>query len=381
MKIESIELRHVNMPLASPFSTSMGTDSSIEHIIVRIDAEGLIGWGECVAEATPFYAGETITSAWHMLQDFLMPAIIGKNPASVDQTVALYANVRGNNMAKAGLEAALWDVFAKARNVSLATMLGGKKKEIAVGVSIGIQQSAPELLEKIYAYRAEGYKRVKIKIAPGSDIVFVDAVRKEYPDLPLLVDANAAYELSHLNVFKRLDDYNLLLIEQPLGYDDLYDHSRLQRELTTPVGLDESICSLNYTRAALALESCRAINIKPGRVGGFTEAQRIHDYCALKNIPVWHGGMLESGIGRAGNIALASLPNFVLPADISASKRYYKHDIIEPEFTVDANGMTAVPTAAGIGVDVNTQMLEKVTVKKLYAACSQTPRNTKAGRS
>ena len=370
MKIENIELRHIKMPLVSPFATSMGTDFDVEHIIVRIDAEGLTGWGECVAEATPFYSGETVATAWHMLQDFLIPLIIGKNLSSIDPALALFANIRGNRMAKAGLEAALWDLFAKAQNVSLSAMLGGEKKEIAVGVSIGIQPSVSELLRKIEAYLAEGYQRVKIKIAPENDILFVDAIRKEFYAISLQVDANSAYELTHLDVFRRLDDYNLLLIEQPLGYDDLYDHSRLQRELTTPIGLDESICSLNDTRAALALESCRAINIKPGRVGGFTEAQRIHDYCASKKIPVWHGGMLETGIGRAGNIALASLPNFILPADISASKRYYKHDIIEPAFTVDAKGMTTVPTAPGIGVDVNTKMLEKVTVKKLYTHCS-----------
>jgi len=367
MKIEHIKLHHIKMPLVSPFTTSTGTDCDVEHIIVRIDAEGLTGWGECVSERVPFYSGETVKSSWHILQDFLIPSIIGKKFTTIDQALARYANVRGNRMAKAGLEAALWDVFAKAQNISLAKLLGGEKKEIAVGASIGLQPSISELLKKIEACLTEGYQRVKIKIEPGSDIVLVDAVRKKFPDIPLQVDANAAYNLTDSAMFKSLGDYNLLLIEQPLGYDDFYNHSRLQHELNTPVGLDESICSLNDTRTALALKSCRAINIKPGRVGGFTEAKRIHDFCASKNIPVWHGGMLETGIGRAGNIALASLPNFILPADISASKRYYREDLIEPEFTINTDGMTVVPTGPGIDVEVRIKRLEEVTIKK-YAA-------------
>ncbi|MEJ5261801.1 MAG: o-succinylbenzoate synthase [Ignavibacterium sp.] len=364
MKIEKIELRHIKMELVSPFTTSMGTEYDEEHIIVRVDAEGITGWGECVAEGTPFYSYETVTTAWHILQDFLIPSILGKDLINIDEAVQLYSKVRGHRMAKAGLEAALWDVFAKSKNISLSKMMGGTREKIDVGVSIGIQSSEEELIKKIEGYLAEGYKRIKIKIAPGSDIQFVKAVRKEFPEILFQVDANSAYELKHIDLFKQMDEYNLLLIEQPLGYDDIYQHSKLQRQLKTPICLDESIHSLDDTQAAIELDSCRVINIKPGRVGGFTESKLIHDYCETKNIPVWCGGMLESGIGRAGNVALASLPNFTLPGDISASKRYYKQDIVEPEFIVNPNGTVDVPTKPGIGVEVNMKMLEKVTVMK-----------------
>jgi O-succinylbenzoate synthase len=364
MKIEKIELRHIKMELVSPFTTSMGTEYDEEHIIVRVDGEGLTGWGESVAEGTPFYSYETVTTAWHILSDFLIPSILGIDISNINEAIQLYSNVRGHRMAKAGLEAALWDLLAKSKNISLSKMIGGTKDKIDVGVSIGIQSSIPELLKKIEGYLAEGYKRIKIKIAPGNDIQFVKAVRKEFPDILFQVDANSAYTLNDIDLFKEMDNYNLLLIEQPLGYEDIYQHSKLQRQLKTPICLDESIHSLDDTRAAIELDSCRVINIKPGRVGGFTESKLINDYCASKNIPVWCGGMLESGIGRAGNVALASLPNFTLPGDISASKRYYKEDIVEPEFVVNADGTMDVPTKPGIGVEVNMKMLEKITVKK-----------------
>jgi len=363
MKIDRIELIHIKMDLVSPFVTSMGTEYDEEHIIVRIDADGITGWGESVAEGTPFYSYETVTTAWHILRDFLIPSILGKDLSGIDEAISLYERVRGHMMAKAGLEAALWDAFAKAKGISLSKMLGGTRKKVDVGVSIGIQSSEKALIKKVETYLAEGYKRIKIKIAPGNDIKFVEALRKEFPGLLLQVDANSAYTLDDISLFKKMDEYNLLLIEQPLGYEDIFDHSKLQRELKTPVCLDESIHSLDDTRAAIELDSCRIINIKPGRVGGFTESKLIHDYCASMNIPVWHGGMLESGIGRAGNVALASLPNFTLPGDISASKRYYKEDIVEPEFIVNTDGTMDVPVKPGIGVEVNMKMLEKVTVK------------------
>jgi O-succinylbenzoate synthase len=363
MKIERIELRHVKLVLVSPFVTSMGTEYDEEHIIVRVDAEGVTGWGESVAEGTPFYSYETVPTAWHILKDFLIPSVLGKDLASVDEAIAGYAKVRGHMMAKAGLEAALWDAFAKTRGISLSQMIGGTRKKIDVGVSIGIQDSVAGLIKKIEGYLAEGYKRIKIKIAPGFDLQFVKAVRKEYPGILFQVDANSAYTLDDIGTFKEMDNYNLLLIEQPLGYEDIFDHSKLQRELKTPICLDESIHSLDDTRAAIELDSCRIINIKPGRVGGFTESKLIHDYCASMSIPVWCGGMLESGIGRAGNVALASLPNFTLPGDISASKRYYTEDIVEPEFIVNPDGTMDVPVKPGIGVDVNMRMLEKVTVR------------------
>jgi O-succinylbenzoate synthase len=329
-----------------------------------VDAEGVTGWGESVAEGTPFYSYETVQTAWHILRDFLIPSVLGKDIASIDDAIALGARVRGHRMAKAGLEAALWDAFAKAEGKSLSTLLGGTRKRIDVGVSIGIQPSPAELVRKVDGYLGEGYRRIKIKIAPGSDLALVEAIRRKHPTVPLQVDANSAYELSDIGIFRAMDPYGLLLIEQPLSCDDIYDHSKLQAELKTPICLDESIHSLADARAALELKSCRVINIKPGRVGGFTESKKIHDLCASMNIPVWHGGMLESGIGRAGNVALASLPNFTLPGDISASKRYYKEDIVDPAFEVAADGTMAVPTGPGIGVNVVMDRLDRVTVRR-----------------
>ncbi len=363
MRIQRVELRHVKMVLVTPFVTSMGVEYDEEHIIVRVDAEGVSGWGESVAEGTPFYSYETVPTAWHILKDFLIPSILGKDLSGIDEAIAGYAKVRGHMMAKAGLEAALWDVFAKAENKSLSQMMGGTRQKVNVGVSIGIYPSVPELLHTVEKYLKEGYQRIKIKIAPGSDLQFVDALRREFPEILLQVDANSAYTLNDIGLFKKMDDYGLSLIEQPLGYDDIYDHSKLQRELKTPICLDESIHSLGDTQAAIELDSCRIINIKPGRVGGFTESILIHDYCASKNVPVWCGGMLESGIGRAGNVALASLPNFTLPGDISASKKYYKEDIVDPEFIVNPDGTMDVPVKPGIGVDVHMKNLDKVTVR------------------
>jgi len=364
MKIDSIEIRHIKMILVSPFVTSMGTEYDEEHIIVRIDGEGITGWGESVAEGTPFYSYETVTTAWHIMKDFLIPAILGKDISSAAEAVQVWSKVRGHMMAKAGVEAALWDALAKTKSISLSELLGGSRKKIDVGVSIGIQDSEKVLIEKVAGYLQEGYKRIKIKIAPGFDMQFVKALRKEFPGLLLQVDANSAYSLEDIPVFREMDNYDLLLIEQPLGYDDIFEHSKLQKELSTPVCLDESIHSLADTQAAIELDSCRIINIKPGRVGGFTESKLIHDYCAQNNVPVWHGGMLESGIGRAGNVALASLSNFTLPGDISASKRYYIEDIVEPEFRVNRDGTMDVPSGPGIGVEVNMKMLDKVTVRK-----------------
>ena len=364
MIIERIELRHVKLVLVSPFVTSMGTEYDEEHIIVRIDSEGLTGWGESVAEGTPFYSYETVTTAWHIMKDFLIPSLIGKDITSIEHAIEQYKIVRGHMMAKAGIEAALWDLFAKKKNVSLSKLFGAKREKIDVGVSIGIQDSELILLKKIDSYLKEGYKRIKIKIAPGNDISFIEAVRKEFPNILLQVDANSAYTLDDIELIKKMDDFNLLLIEQPLSHDDIFFHSKLQKVLKTPICLDESIHSLSDTCAAIEGESCKIINIKPGRVSGFHESIKIHDYCVSKNVPVWCGGMLESGIGRAGNVALASLPGFTLPGDISASKRYYTEDIVDPEFTVNPDGTMDVPTKPGIGVEVNMKNLDKVTVKK-----------------
>lgn len=364
MRIEKIELYHIKMELISPFTNSIGTEYHEEHIIIRIYSEGISGWGECVAGANPFYTYETVQTAWHILQDFITPSLLGKNIFSVEEAIRLYNMIRGHNMAKAAIEAALWDIFAKSQNISLSKMFGGTRQKIDVGVSIGIQKSEKELINKTNDYLSEGYKRIKIKISPGNDIRFVKSLRKNFPDLMLQVDANSAYDLKDIKLFRELDEFNLLLIEQPLGYEDILNHSKLQREIRTPICLDESIRSLDDTKSAKELESCRVINIKPGRVGGFTESKLIHDYCASQKIPVWCGGMLESGIGRAGNIALASLPNFTLPGDISASKRYYKEDIIEPEFILNPDGTMDVPTKPGIGVEVNEKKLNSVTIQK-----------------
>jgi O-succinylbenzoate synthase len=363
MRFDRIELIHIKMILRAPFVTSMGVELDEEHIIVRVDGEGITGWGESVAEGTPFYSYETVPTAWHILRDFLIPSILGKELASVEDAIRLYEKVRGHMMAKAGLEAALWDAFAKSEDKSLSKMLGGIRTKIDSGVSIGIQESEKVMIQKIEGYLHEGYKRIKIKIAPGNDLHVVDALRKEFPDLQLWVDANSAYTLKDVDLFRKLDEYGLELIEQPLGYNDIYEHSKLQKELKTAICLDESVHSLADTCAGIELGSCRIINIKPGRVGGFYESKLIHDYCQKMDVPVWHGGMLESGIGRAGNVALASLPNFTLPGDISSSKRHYLEDIVEPEFVINSDGTMDVPIRPGIGVEVNLSQLKKMTVR------------------
>lgn len=364
MHIEKVELRQTKMELVSPFETSLGVELFEEHIIVRIDGDGVTGWGECVVEPSPSYSYETLQTAWHILGDFLIPSILGKDFPTIDDALMPYKWIRGHRMTKAGVEAALADAFAKSKGISLSKFLGGTRKSVPVGVSVGLQSSPSELVKVIAGYLQDGYKRIKIKIAPGRDLDLVKTVRKEFPNIQLQVDANSAYTLNDIEMLQAFDNYDLQLIEQPLGYDDIYDHSLLQRKLKTPICLDESIYTVSDTRAAIELGSCKIINIKPGRVGGYTESIKIHNYCASKNIPVWHGGMDESGIGRAGNVALASLPNFTLPGDISASKRYYKKDIVEPEFIINKDGMMDVPTKPGIGVEVNMKMLEKVTVKK-----------------
>ena len=363
MLIEKIEIRHIKMELITPFETSMGVELDEEHIIVSVFSDGITGYGECVAEAVPYYSYETVSTAWHILKDFLIPEIIGKNINSIDEAINLVARVRGHRMAKAGLEAALWDMFAKSKNVSLSKFLGGTRDHIEVGVSIGIQSTPSVLIYKVTDFLNEGYQRIKIKIAHGKDLSYIKALRQEYPDIRLQVDANSCYTLNDAELLAAMDNYNLELIEQPLAYDDIYEHSELAKKLRTPICLDESIHSVADTRAAVELGSCRIINIKPGRVGGFTESIKIHDYCKKNNIPVWHGGMLESGIGRAGNVALASLPNFILPGDISASKKYYKVDIVEPAFEVEKDSTMKVPNGPGIGVEVIKDHLDKVTVK------------------
>lgn len=350
--------------MVAPFETSFGVEREEEHILVRVEAEGITGWGECAASEGPWYSYETNQTAWHVMRDFLIPALFGADVSAPQEFGALVARVRGHNMAKAGMEAALWDWFGKRHGKSLAELFGASAKRIPVGVSVGLQPSVDMLVRRVGEYLQEGYARIKIKIKPGRDVELVSALRTNFPGLVLQVDANSAYTLADIEILRALDQYNLLLIEQPLAEDDLYQHSKLQRELRTPICLDESILSTRDAEAAIELGSCRTINIKPGRVGGFSEAIRIHDLCAAREIPVWCGGMLETGIGRAGNVALAALPNFKFPGDLSASRRYYHQDLVEPEFVVKPDGTMQVPQGPGIGVKVVEKSVERVSVKQ-----------------
>lgn len=362
MKIESVELRHIEMELVEPFETSGWRETLRPAIIVTMRSQGLTGWGECVAGAGPWYSYETIGTAWHILENFLVPAILGQEIAAPEELQNRLKDVRGHPMAKAGLEAALWDLWAQAQKRSLAQALGGTKEKIESGISIGIQKDIAELLRLIEQRR--GYKRIKLKIKPGWDSEVLRAVRQRFPDIQLMADANAAYHLADREHLARLDDFDLLMLEQPLDYDDIIDHATLQRTLKTPICLDESIKTPDDARKALDLGACRIINIKPGRVGGLLNAKRIHDLCYRRKIPVWCGGMLETGIGRAANVALASLPGFMLPNDISASARYWREDIIEPPFVLEAAATLRVPTKPGLGVTVVPERLERVTRRK-----------------
>ncbi|MFQ5854506.1 MAG: o-succinylbenzoate synthase [Anaerolineae bacterium] len=363
MKIDRVVLHHIRMPFVHPFETSFGAEQERDCIIVRVEGDGAVGWGECVAMAGPWYSYETTQTSWHVLSDFLIPMVLDQGSDGPEFVFDQFARVRGHNMAKAGLEMAMWDLAAKQTGASLAKMLGGVRNRVPVGVSVGIQPGLDALLERIAGFVEQGYHRIKIKIKPGWDADVVRAVRERFPETPLQVDANSAYRLADVDLFRTMEDLDLLLIEQPLAHDDIYEHSLLQRELRTPVCLDESIHSVAHARAALALDSCRVINIKPGRVGGHTSSKRIHDYCHARGIPVWHGGMLETGVGRAHNVALASLAGFTLPGDISASARYYDEDIVDPPFTLNDDSTLSVPSGAGIGVTVDHDRLEAVTVR------------------
>jgi o-succinylbenzoate synthase len=352
VKIESIELRLVRMELTAPFTTSFGTTVHRPCIIVAVHADGATGLGECVAFDGPWYSYETIDTAWHIMSGFLAPRLLEASITEPEDVWPLFSTVRGHNMAKAALEMACWDLIARTRGISLAALLGGTRDRVPVGVSIGIQPSPDALVETVGRYIAAGYGRMKLKIAPGADRAYVEATRTAYPDAMIQVDANSAYSLSDAPTFKEMDRFHLLLIEQPLGPDDIVDHAALQRELTTPICLDESIHSPDDARHALDLGSCRIINIKPGRVGGHSQSRGIHDLCLSRGAPVWCGGMLETNIGRAHNVALASLPGFTLPGDISASARYYAHDIAGPEFVLNDDSTLTVPAGPGIGVEL-----------------------------
>ena len=364
MKIERIELREIQLPLVAPFETSFGQTTKRQIILVKVFAEGLIGWGECTVGENPFYNHESTESCWMILRDYVAPMILGREIESPQQTTLLTSRIRGNKMARGAVETAVWEMEARRQNVPLWQLLGGTQTEIACGVSIGLQETDAKLLKKIETEVAAGYQRIKIKIKPGRDYEMTKAVRKEFPHIKLTVDANSAYTLNDVELLKKLDEFDLLLIEQPLAYDDIIDHADLQAQLQTAICLDESILSVDDARKALKLNACRIINIKLGRVAGHTEAQKIEAYCRERQIPVWCGGMLEAGIGRAHNIAMSTLAGFTLPGDVSASKRYWAEDIIVPPVEVSAHGTITPPTGAGIGFEINEKHIEALTVRE-----------------
>jgi o-succinylbenzoate synthase len=364
MKIEAITLREIHMPLVHFFETSFGRTYNRRILLVTAHCEGIDGWGECVAGEDPFYSSEWIDSAWATIAAYLAPAVVGKEIKSGRESAVLMGKVRAHRMAKAAIENAVWDAEARQTQQPLWKLLGGTRSEVPCGVSIGIQASVEQLLDKIQIELDAGYRRIKIKIKPGWDVNVLEKIRSKWAEITLSCDANSAYTLDQVEHLRSLDQFNLLMIEQPLWDDDIYYHARLQKELRTAICLDESI--VNVRAAAFAVESgaCRIVNIKVGRVGGFTEARKIHDVCQRYNIPVWCGGMLESGIGRSHNIALSTLENFRLPGDVSASKRYWKEDVIDPEVQVSPKGMIAVSNQPGTGYRVKVDLIEKLTVRK-----------------
>src|SRR5579864_981551 len=364
MKIEAITLREVHLPLVHFFETSFGRTYSRRILLVTIHSDGIEGWGESVVGEDPFYSSEWIDSAWPTLTQYLIPMLLGKNIDSGRECPALFAKVRSHQMGKAALENAVWDAEAIQRGQPLWKLLGGSRSEIPCGVSIGIQDSIEQLLEKIQTELSAGYRRIKVKVKPGWDVNVLEKIRSRWADITLSCDANSAYTLDQVEHLRKFDQFNLLMIEQPLWNDDIYYHARLQKELRTAICLDESIVTVRSAAFAVETGACRIINVKVGRVGGFSEALKVHDVCRSNKIPVWCGGMLETGIGRAHNIALSTLENFRLPGDVSASKRYWKEDIIEPEVEVSPQGMIAIRDEAGTGYRVKPELIEKLTVRK-----------------
>ena len=364
MRVKEITLRELRMKLVAPFETSTMRTDERRIVLVEANVDGVTGWGECVAGETPAYSPETTETAWHILHQYLWPLVAGRGFSDAGKIWDLLEPVRGHNMAKGALEAAIWDAEAKKKGVPLWKLIGGTREEIASGVSVGIKDSLDELAAAVKKELAAGYQRIKIKIKPGKDVEQVKRLRQEFPRIKLMVDANSAYRASDWPVLQQLEAYHLMMIEQPLGWDDLFGHVELQKKLQTPICLDECIHTLEQAEAAIALGACKIINIKLGRVGGYTVARKIHDLCQANSIPVWCGGMLEAGIGRAHNIALSTLPNFILPGDVTASRRYWHEDIIEPEVTVSAQGTIRVPNGPGIGFAPQLARIEKLTVRK-----------------
>jgi O-succinylbenzoate synthase len=364
MKIESIVLREVHMQLKSPFETSFGVVQDRRILLVEVVADGASGWGEVTASETPSYNSETTGTAWHIISDFVAPILIGKSLAKASDFPGMMAQIRGHEMAKSGVENALWDAEAQLKGVPLSKLLGGTLEEIACGVSLGIRENPGALVERVEEELRSGYQRIKLKIKPGKDYEYVAAVRKVFPDIRLSVDANSAYTIADAEYLRRFDEFSLLMMEQPLGWDDIYGHSKLQKQIKTAICLDECIHNTRDALAAIELEACRIVNVKLGRVGGHTEARRMQEACRGRGIPVWCGGMLESGIGRAHNIAMSTLPGFSLPGDVSASQRYWNEDIIEPAVEVTQKGTIRVPKTPGLGYHVMRDRVEKLTVSR-----------------
>ena len=365
MRIRRVQLTQIRLPLLFPFETSVGRTTARNIILVQlVDESGATGWGECVADELPHYSEEWTGSAWPAIEEILAPMVVGRELATPADVDTLFAPIRGNRMARAAIESASWDLDATMRGVPLWQALGGTQAEIPAGASIGLQSSVETLLTKIETELAAGYQRVKIKIKPGQDVRLVAAVRERFPDVRLMVDANSAYRLEDTPLLQSLDGFGLMMIEQPLAHDDIADHARLQREIATPICLDESIRSAADARHAIELGACRIINVKMGRVGGHAEARKIEAVCRENGIDVWCGGMLEAGIGRAHNIALSTLPGFTLPGDVSASARYWQEDIIDPPVTVTPRGTIVRPEGPGIGFSVNEERIAQLTVRR-----------------
>ena len=364
LTIDAVHLREINMPLAFPFETSFGLTTARRILLVEIESDGLTAWGECVAGEHPYFSEESIDTAWIITETELAPRLVGQDLVGGGSCPALFRQIRGHRMAKAALENAVWDLEAQRKRVSLADLLGGVRSVIPCGVSIGIQPSPAALMEKIAQELEAGYQRIKLKCKPGWDTKIFEQVRARWPDIRLSCDANSAYRVVDIDHIAEWDEFDLMMIEQPLWYDDFYFHSMLQKRLDTPICLDESIRTRRDALAAIDMESCRIINIKVGRVGGFSEAIAVHNATAERGVPVWCGGMLETGIGRAHNIALSTLEGFTLPGDVSASARYWTNDVIEPEVTVSAEGEIAVPDTPGRGYEARTDLIEKLTVRK-----------------
>jgi len=360
MRIERVELFVLRLPLKRAYETSGSRETHQTRVIARVESEGAVGWGESVAPELPWYSGETPKTVWYALDEIIIPALLAADLHQPEDTERVLAWIRDHRMAKATIEMAIWDLFAKRDGRSLSKLLGGTRDRILCGVAIGIQPSIEELLETITRELSAGYQRVKVKIKPGWDGSVAEAIRNEFPDLPFMLDANSAYTLADAPLFKRIDAYTPTMIEQPLAHDDIVDHATLQREIKTPICLDESIHTGDDARKAIELGATRVINIKAGRVGGLTSARRVHDVCREARVPVWCGGMLEMGIGRAHNVHLASLPNFSLPGDVSASERYFATEIIAEPFAVRADGTMSVPIGPGIGVTVLEKLIRKI---------------------